>query len=133
MPARLGLGLQGPEPATSLSLIQCCNLSVSESSRDPLGFKVSDLTIPKHRHLLQVSTGWGWAGREPPDITPGFLTPSHPQAKNQEEKRLWIHCLQRLFFENHPASIPAKVQPLPVCWRPCPVVPEDPLSAGTLP
>lgn len=33
----------------------------------------------------------------------------HAQAKNQEEKRLWIHCLQRLFFENHPASIPAKV------------------------
>uniref|UniRef100_A0A452V076 Pleckstrin homology and RhoGEF domain containing G2 n=1 Tax=Ursus maritimus TaxID=29073 RepID=A0A452V076_URSMA len=62
----------------------CCNLSVSESPRDPLGFKVSDLTIPKHRHLLQ--------------------------AKNQEEKRLWIHCLQRLFFENHPASIPAKAK-----------------------
>ncbi|XP_063477206.1 pleckstrin homology domain-containing family G member 2 isoform X5 [Symphalangus syndactylus] len=65
-------------------LLQCCNLSVSESPRDPLGFKVSDLTIPKHRHLLQ--------------------------AKNQEEKRLWIHCLQRLFFENHPASIPAKAK-----------------------
>ena len=39
--------------------------------------------------------------------------PPRPQAKNQEEKRLWIHCLQRLFFENHPASIPAKVQLLP--------------------
>lgn len=39
-------------------------------------------------------------------------TPTSRQAKNQEEKRLWIHCLQRLFFENHPASIPAKV-PLP--------------------
>ncbi|KAM5236686.1 pleckstrin homology domain-containing family G member 2 [Ctenodactylus gundi] len=64
--------------------IFCCNLSVSETARDPLGFKVSDLTIPKHRHLLQ--------------------------AKNQEEKRLWIHCLQRLFFENHPASIPAKAK-----------------------
>ncbi|XP_021095309.1 pleckstrin homology domain-containing family G member 2 isoform X2 [Heterocephalus glaber] len=64
--------------------IFCCNLSVSESPRDPLGFKVSDLTIPKHRHLLQ--------------------------AKNQEEKRLWVHCLQRLFFENHPASIPAKAK-----------------------
>ncbi|ERE52225.1 pleckstrin homology domain-containing family G member 2 isoform X3 [Cricetulus griseus] len=64
--------------------IFCCNLSVTETPRDPLGFKVSDLTIPKHRHLLQ--------------------------AKNQEEKRLWIHCLQRLFFENHPASIPAKAK-----------------------
>lgn len=45
-------------------------------------------------------------------LTPGSQPPSPPppQAKNQEEKRLWIHCLQRLFFENHPASIPAKVQ-----------------------
>nr|XP_027797188.1 pleckstrin homology domain-containing family G member 2 isoform X1 [Marmota flaviventris]XP_027797189.1 pleckstrin homology domain-containing family G member 2 isoform X1 [Marmota flaviventris] len=90
--------------------IFCCNLSVSESSRDPLGFKVSDLTIPKHRHLLQVSIGVGWAAGFPPDLTPGFLTLSHHQAKNQEEKRLWIHCLQRLFFENHPASIPAKAR-----------------------
>lgn len=74
---------RGPE-YTYKGHIFCCNLSVSESPRDPLGFKVADLTIPKHRHLLQ--------------------------AKNQEEKRLWIHCLQRLFFENHPASIPAKAK-----------------------
>ncbi|GCC44031.1 hypothetical protein chiPu_0028137, partial [Chiloscyllium punctatum] len=31
------------------------------------------------------------------------------QAKNQEEKRLWIHYLKRLIIENHPASIPQKV------------------------
>ncbi|XP_060041899.1 pleckstrin homology domain-containing family G member 2 isoform X2 [Erinaceus europaeus] len=74
---------RGPE-YTYKGHIFCCNLSVSESPRDPLGFKVSDLTIPKHRHLLQ--------------------------AKNQEEKRLWIHRLQRLYFENHPASIPAKAK-----------------------
>ncbi|XP_054436775.1 pleckstrin homology domain-containing family G member 2 [Pteronotus mesoamericanus] len=74
---------RGPE-YTYKGHIFCCNLSVSESPRDPLGFKVADLTIPKHRHLLQ--------------------------AKNQEEKKLWIHCLQRLFFENHPASIPAKAK-----------------------
>ncbi|XP_006871591.1 PREDICTED: pleckstrin homology domain-containing family G member 2 [Chrysochloris asiatica] len=74
---------RGPE-YTYKGHIFCCNLSVSESPRDALGFKVSDLTIPKHRHLFQ--------------------------AKNQEEKRLWIHCLQRLFFENHPASIPAKAK-----------------------
>ncbi|XP_041510869.1 pleckstrin homology domain-containing family G member 2 isoform X2 [Microtus oregoni] len=74
---------RGPE-YTYKGHIFCCNLSVTETPRDPLGFKVSDLTIPKHRHLLQ--------------------------AKNQEEKRLWIHCLQRLFFENHPASIPAKAK-----------------------
>ncbi|XP_055001716.1 pleckstrin homology domain-containing family G member 2 isoform X2 [Sorex araneus] len=74
---------RGPE-YTYKGHIFCCNLSVSESPRDPLAFKVSDLTIPKHRHLFQ--------------------------AKNQEEKRLWIHCLQRLFFENHPASIPAKAK-----------------------
>nr|XP_044989651.1 pleckstrin homology domain-containing family G member 2 isoform X2 [Jaculus jaculus] len=74
---------RGPE-YTYKGHIFCCNLCVSENPRDPLGFKVSDLTIPKHRYLLQ--------------------------AKNQEEKRLWIHCLQRLFFENHPASIPAKAK-----------------------
>ncbi|XP_007956660.1 pleckstrin homology domain-containing family G member 2 [Orycteropus afer afer] len=74
---------RGPE-YTYKGHIFCCNLSVSESPRDPLGFKVSDLTIPKHRHLFQ--------------------------ARNQEEKRLWVHCLQRLFFENHPASIPAKAK-----------------------
>ncbi|XP_024433492.2 pleckstrin homology domain-containing family G member 2 isoform X2 [Desmodus rotundus] len=74
---------RGPE-YTYKGHIFCCNLSVSESPRDPLGFKVADLTIPKHRHLLQ--------------------------AKNQEEKKLWIHCLQSLFFENHPASIPAKAK-----------------------
>ncbi|XP_036989186.2 pleckstrin homology domain-containing family G member 2 isoform X1 [Artibeus jamaicensis] len=74
---------RGPE-YTYKGHIFCCNLSVSESPRDPLGFKVADLTIPKHRYLLQ--------------------------AKNQEEKKLWIHCLQSLFFENHPASIPAKAK-----------------------
>ncbi|XP_045702848.1 pleckstrin homology domain-containing family G member 2 isoform X2 [Phyllostomus hastatus] len=74
---------RGPE-YTYKGHIFCCNLSVSESPRDPLGFKVADLTIPKHRHLLQ--------------------------AKNQEEKKLWIHCLQSLFLENHPASIPAKAK-----------------------
>lgn len=74
---------RGPE-YTYKGHIFCCNLSVSESPRDPLGFRVSDITIPKHRHLLQ--------------------------AKNQEEKKLWIHCLQRLFSENHPASIPAKAK-----------------------
>ncbi|KAM6223130.1 LOW QUALITY PROTEIN: pleckstrin homology domain-containing family G member 2 [Rhynchocyon petersi] len=74
---------RGPE-YTYKGHIFCCNLSVSESPRDPLSFKVSDLTIPKHRHLFQ--------------------------AKNRQEKNLWVHCLQRLFFENHPASIPAKAK-----------------------
>lgn len=62
--------------------------------------------------------GLGGQGSPPPlDLTPApNSAPSHPQAKNQEEKRLWIHCLQRLFFENHPASIPAKVQLL-LCPR----------------
>lgn len=106
------------ELATPLCpLPQCCNLSVSENPRDPLGFKVSDLTIPKHRYLLQVSM-WGeevWAGRVLLHSWTSSLPllasspPRHFQAKNQEEKRLWIHCLQRLFSENHPASIPAKV------------------------
>ncbi|XP_027711314.1 pleckstrin homology domain-containing family G member 2 isoform X3 [Vombatus ursinus] len=64
--------------------IFCCNLSVSESPKDPLSFKVADVTIPKHQHLLQ--------------------------AKNHEEKRLWLHYLQRLIVENHPASIPPKAK-----------------------
>lgn len=32
------------------------------------------------------------------------------QTKNQEEKRLWVHYLKRLIVENHPASLPQKVQ-----------------------
>lgn len=31
------------------------------------------------------------------------------QAKNQEEKRLWLHYLKRMIVENHPASLPQKV------------------------
>ncbi|KAM5297311.1 LOW QUALITY PROTEIN: pleckstrin homology domain-containing family G member 2 [Glossophaga mutica] len=94
---------RGPE-YTYKGHIFCCNLSVSESPRDPLGFKVADLTIPKHRHLLQ--------------------------AKNQEEKKLWIHCLQSLFFENHPASIPAKAKQVLLesslyCAPKCKPVPES--------
>uniref|UniRef100_G1TP09 DH domain-containing protein n=1 Tax=Oryctolagus cuniculus TaxID=9986 RepID=G1TP09_RABIT len=52
--------------------------------------RVSDLTIPT---------------RLPDSTSP---RPRPCQTKNQEEKRLWIHCLQRLFFENHPASIPGQ-------------------------
>ncbi|CAH7374789.1 pleckstrin homology domain-containing family G member 2 [Phodopus roborovskii] len=97
---------RGPE-YTYKGHIFCCNLSVTETPRDPLGFKVSDLTIPKHRHLLQ--------------------------AKNQEEKRLWIHCLQRLFFENHPASIPAKAKQVLLenslhCAPKSKLIPEPPAS-----
>uniref|UniRef100_A0A674IHL6 Pleckstrin homology and RhoGEF domain containing G2 n=1 Tax=Terrapene triunguis TaxID=2587831 RepID=A0A674IHL6_9SAUR len=65
------------------SHIFCCNLALSESLKDPLSFKISDLTIPKQQHVVQ--------------------------ARNQEEKRLWIHYLKRLIVENHPASIPQKV------------------------
>uniref|UniRef100_A0A8C3SUV7 DH domain-containing protein n=1 Tax=Chelydra serpentina TaxID=8475 RepID=A0A8C3SUV7_CHESE len=65
------------------SHIFCCNLALLESLKDPLSFKISDLTIPKQQHVVQ--------------------------ARNQEEKRLWIHYLKRLIVENHPASIPQKV------------------------
>nr|XP_032632211.1 pleckstrin homology domain-containing family G member 2 [Chelonoidis abingdonii] len=64
--------------------LQCCNLALSESLKDPLSFKISDLTIPKQQHMVQ--------------------------ARNQEEKRLWIHYLKRLIVENHPASIPQKAK-----------------------
>lgn len=34
----------------------------------------------------------------------------HPQAKSQQDKRMWILHLKRLILENHPAKIPAKVR-----------------------
>lgn len=37
------------------------------------------------------------------------------QTKNQEEKRLWVHYLKRLIVENHPASLPQKVQQQLLC------------------
>ncbi|XP_026853467.2 LOW QUALITY PROTEIN: uncharacterized protein plekhg2 [Electrophorus electricus] len=64
--------------------IFCCNLLLVENMKDPLCFKVSDQTIPKQQHIVQ--------------------------AKNQEEKRLWLHYLKRLIVENHPASLPQKAR-----------------------
>ncbi|XP_028818475.1 uncharacterized protein plekhg2 isoform X2 [Denticeps clupeoides] len=64
--------------------IFCCNLLLVENMKDPLCFKVSDQTIPKQQHTVQ--------------------------AKNQEEKRLWLHYLKRLIVENHPASLPQKAR-----------------------
>uniref|UniRef100_A0A670JC91 Pleckstrin homology and RhoGEF domain containing G2 n=1 Tax=Podarcis muralis TaxID=64176 RepID=A0A670JC91_PODMU len=69
------------------SHIFCCNLALQENTKDPMSFKISDLSIPKRQHVVQV--------------------------RNQEEKRLWIHYLKRLIVENHPASIPQKVTGLP--------------------
>uniref|UniRef100_H3D0T0 DH domain-containing protein n=1 Tax=Tetraodon nigroviridis TaxID=99883 RepID=H3D0T0_TETNG len=63
--------------------IFCCNLLLVETLKDPLSFRVSDQTIPKQQHVVQT--------------------------KNQEEKRLWVHYLKRLIVENHPASLPQKV------------------------
>ena len=37
------------------SLLQCCNLLLVEALKDPLCFKVSDQTIPKQQHIVQVS------------------------------------------------------------------------------
>ena len=39
----------------SLSLLQCCNLLLVETLKDPLCFRVSDQTIPKQLHVVQVS------------------------------------------------------------------------------
>lgn len=38
-------------------LLQCCNLLLVETLKDPLCFKVSDQTIPKQQHIVQVSVG----------------------------------------------------------------------------
>lgn len=35
--------------------LQCCNLLLVETLKDPLCFKVSDQTIPKQQHVVQVS------------------------------------------------------------------------------
>ncbi|XP_073497809.1 pleckstrin homology domain-containing family G member 2 [Phyllobates terribilis] len=64
--------------------IFCCSLALTEHLKDSLSFRVSDLTIPKHQQLIQ--------------------------ARNQEEKRLWIYHIKRLIVENHPASIPQKAK-----------------------
>lgn len=45
------------------SLLQCCNLLLVETLKDPLCFKVSDQTIPKQQHIVQVSVG----GKVPQD------------------------------------------------------------------
>ncbi|XP_072835651.2 pleckstrin homology domain-containing family G member 2 isoform X2 [Pogona vitticeps] len=66
------------------SHIFCCNLALQENTKEATSFKISDLSIPKQQHVVQV--------------------------KNQEEKRLWIHYLKRLIVENHPASIPQKAK-----------------------
>ncbi|KAM9323930.1 pleckstrin homology domain-containing family G member 2 [Gastrophryne carolinensis] len=64
--------------------IFCCSLALTEHLKDSLSFRVSDLTIPKHQQVIQ--------------------------ARNQEEKRLWIYYIKRLIVENHPASIPQKAK-----------------------
>ncbi|KAM4641463.1 uncharacterized protein O3C94_015835 [Discoglossus pictus] len=64
--------------------IFCCNLALTEHLKDSLSFRVSDLTIPKQQQVIQ--------------------------ARNQEEKRHWIHYIKRLIVENHPASIPQKAK-----------------------
>lgn len=64
--------------------IFCCSLALTEHLKDSLSFRVSDLTIPKHQQIIQ--------------------------ARNQEEKRLWIYYIKRLIVENHPASIPQKAK-----------------------
>ncbi|XP_056397178.1 pleckstrin homology domain-containing family G member 2 isoform X2 [Hyla sarda] len=64
--------------------IFCCSLALTEHLKDSLSFRVSDVTIPKHQQVIQ--------------------------ARNQEEKRLWIYHIKRLIVENHPASIPQKAK-----------------------
>ncbi|XP_077467717.1 uncharacterized protein plekhg2 [Stigmatopora argus] len=64
--------------------IFCCNLLLVDTLKDPLCFRVSDLTIPRQQHVVQ--------------------------AKNMEEKRLWVHYLKKLIVENHPNSLPHKAR-----------------------
>ncbi|KAM9820381.1 LOW QUALITY PROTEIN: uncharacterized protein plekhg2 [Neosynchiropus ocellatus] len=68
------------------SHIFCCNLSLVETLKDPLSFRVWDQNILKHQHTVQT--------------------------RNQEEKRLWVHFLKKVMVENHPASLPHKARRL---------------------
>nr|XP_057935580.1 pleckstrin homology domain-containing family G member 3 isoform X2 [Doryrhamphus excisus] len=67
-----------------LPLLQCCNLLLVDTLKEPLCFRVSDQMIPKQQHVVQT--------------------------KNMEEKRLWVHYLKKLIVENHPASLPLKAR-----------------------
>ncbi|XP_077421282.1 pleckstrin homology domain-containing family G member 3 isoform X2 [Vanacampus margaritifer] len=64
--------------------IFCCNLLLVDALKDPLWFRVSDQMIPKQQHVVQT--------------------------KNMEEKRLWVHYLNKLILENHPACLPHKAR-----------------------
>lgn len=56
--------LLSPHLSTLLS-IQCCNLLLVETMKDPLCFKVSDQTIPKLQHIVQVRVNHNQITSEP--------------------------------------------------------------------
>lgn len=53
-----------PHLSTLLSR-QCCNLLLVETMKDPLCFKVSDQTIPKLQHIVQVRVNHNQITSEP--------------------------------------------------------------------
>lgn len=126
-------------PHLRLSPLQCGNLMLVEViPKEPLSFSVFHYKNPKLQHTVQV--GGLTLSRPPlvdeacwvPGPFQGFLTApgashlvggakgvglSHirrfhlpPQAKSQQDKRLWVLHLKRLILENHAAKIPAKVR-----------------------
>lgn len=50
-------------------------------------------------------------------LSPLCCVTFRPQAKSQQDKRMWILHLKRLILENHPAKIPAKVKAAPDSCR----------------
>uniref|UniRef100_W5KP50 Pleckstrin homology domain containing, family G (with RhoGef domain) member 2 n=1 Tax=Astyanax mexicanus TaxID=7994 RepID=W5KP50_ASTMX len=61
--------------------IFCCNLLLVENMKDPLCFKVSDQTIPKQQHIVQIT-----------------------------ERMCHLKHIKILIVENHPASLPQKAR-----------------------
>lgn len=61
-----------------LSLLQCCNLLLVETLKDPLCFRVSDQTIPKQLHVVQVSVRLQGHVRGSKDIT--LFSPNPPDS-----------------------------------------------------
>lgn len=58
---------------------QCCNLLLVETLKDPLSFRVSDQTIPKQQHVVQVSPGDLSDQRaDPAALTGGFPADQEP-------------------------------------------------------
>lgn len=75
-----------PHLSTLLS-IQCCNLLLVETMKDPLCFKVSDQTIPKQQHIVQVRVNH-------------YQITSEPLSKNRT-----LYCVRPVYLNYPPTHV----------------------------